>query len=293
MNWTRREMLKMTAVGALAGAWGTRLMAEEAVPVPLVGACDWNLAGTNHPGCFAMAKEIGLDGSQVSFMMTEEAAYDLRKPEVQKLFLRNAEETGMKIASFAIGNGNDCPFWQLDDAVQRMSDCLRSMVAMGCAGKCVLLPFFGKASMDTDDKVVETIKRLKRVAPCAKDLGVTIALELPQHSAMYLRIIQEVDSPAVRAYYDPGNMVSLFNGNTDAICEDILKLTGLIAEAHAKDTGLLGKGVIDYAKIMVAYRKAGYTGWQVLEGSVDAKLGHKESYRRNAEYLRKLGYKKA
>ena len=31
-----------------------------------IGACDWNLGKTADPGCFAIAKEIGLDGVQIS-----------------------------------------------------------------------------------------------------------------------------------------------------------------------------------------------------------------------------------
>ena len=290
MKLTRREMLKLAAVTLTTSAFSPNaLWAEDspAHPVSLISACDWNLTGRNQPSGFDLAKKIGLDGVQVSFEVIEGTPFDLRKTENQQLYLQKSAETGVKISSFALGDGNGHPLWKLEDGEKRLSDALDCMAAMGFHG-CILVPFFGPAYLDTDDKFAVTIQRLKNLAPKAKDLGVVMAIETPLKAEGNLRVIEGVnDTQAVQVYYDPGNMKNYHKMDADAVRQDLLKLKGLIAEAHAKDTGLLGKG-LDYGKILAAYREIGYFGWQTLEGAVDKKLGLEESYRQNAAYLRTL-----
>ena len=60
------------------------------------------------------------------------------------------------------------------------------------------------------------------------------------------------------------------------------------AELCAVDGGILGKGRIDYAKVLNAYREIGFFGTQVIEGSIDSKLGYEESIRQDAAYMRSI-----
>ena len=54
-----------------------------------------------NPACFDVAKEIGLDGVQVS-MGTLDNGIHMNKPEVQKAYLDAAKRTGLAIASLAL-----------------------------------------------------------------------------------------------------------------------------------------------------------------------------------------------
>ena len=62
-----------------------------------IGACDWSLGKTAAPAAFDVAKEIGLDGVQVSLGRAKNDMH-LRKPEVQKAYQAKLEATGLEIA---------------------------------------------------------------------------------------------------------------------------------------------------------------------------------------------------
>ena len=67
-----------------------------------LGACDWSIGKMGDPGAFEVAKEIGLDGVQVS-LGTAADDMRLRKPEVQQQFKEAAKKTGLQVSSLAIG----------------------------------------------------------------------------------------------------------------------------------------------------------------------------------------------
>ena len=74
-----------------------------------IGACDWSIGKNADPGCFAVAKKIGLDGVQVS-LGTAANDMHLRKPEMQKKYLAESKKHGVEIASLAIGELNKFPY---------------------------------------------------------------------------------------------------------------------------------------------------------------------------------------
>lgn len=279
MQITRRTMMKaslaMTAATFVPSVQG----ASQKKHVFKVGA--W-LHGLD---AFDKIKEVGLDVLQVTFPLRPSEKNDFRDPGVCEQFVAKSKATGVPISSIAVGGFNENPFWLIDDSVQIVSECIDAMVRLKVDN--VLLAFFGKAKLVEDEQFKITIERLKKLAPLAEKAGVKLAIESTLDAAGHLRIINGVNSPAVQVFYDPGNMIR-FMKDTDEICADIRKLKGLIACTHAKDSTLLGKGKIDYAKILDTYREVGYFGPLVLEGSIDKKLGVDESRRLNGEYLRKL-----
>src|SRR5947199_5340073 len=109
---TRREMLAHTGrvgVGfALSAPVGPVLAAQGARRIR-IGACDWSLGQMASPSSFEFAKEIGLDGVQVSLGSASDDM-KLRRPEVQKQFKEAARASGVEIASLAIGEMNNNPY---------------------------------------------------------------------------------------------------------------------------------------------------------------------------------------
>ena len=79
---------------------------EAAKPVPVrVGMTDWNLGQRGDIAKIALAREIGLDGIQVSVQYpTDGKTPTLRDPKTQAAFKRAALENGIQICSLAIGN---------------------------------------------------------------------------------------------------------------------------------------------------------------------------------------------
>src|SRR5688572_15804976 len=113
MSMTRRDFVKQAAIApaalpALAQAQDrTATQTKEAVnPVPVrVGMTDWNLGQRGDISKIALAREIGLDGIQVSVQYPSDGKMPtLRDRKTQEAFRRAALDNGIQICSLAIGN---------------------------------------------------------------------------------------------------------------------------------------------------------------------------------------------
>jgi len=251
---TRREMMlnSARAVGGLGVAASLRcfgpLLASAAGGFK-IGVCDWSVGKTSDPAAFEIAKNLGLDGVQVSLGSLRNDMH-LRKPEVQDAFRKAAKEHGVEIASLGIGELN---------------------------------PFFSRGDLRDDEKGIDTVvERLKRVAPKAEKAGVILGLESYLSARQHMDIIEGVGSRAVQVYYDVGNSHDMGYD----IYEEIRFLGNeQICEFHAKDgKSLFGKGEVDFKEVRRAMDDIGYRGWIQMEGAQP--LGMEKSYRHNAEYLR-------
>ena len=98
---TRRTMLStlgmFAAIAPMLGAPQSRRFK--------IGACEWSLRKSD-PSCFAVAKEIGLDGVELD-MGRAANQMKLRRPEVQQTYLKAARDSGLEIASIAIAEMNN------------------------------------------------------------------------------------------------------------------------------------------------------------------------------------------
>ncbi len=249
-----------------------------------IGACDWSLGATCQVKALDIAKEIGLDGVQVSFR-TVESGEDLREEDARGRYRAKSAELGVDICSLAMGGLNRVPLAIHDQAEQWVRECIEVMPLLG--QKVVLLAFFGQGDLrNKPDWQQMVIERLRRLAPQAEKAGVILGIESTLDAAGHLRILRAVDSPAVKVYYD---MLNMLHQGYDPY-EDMRQLGGdVICEIHCKESGtILGKGRLDFPRIKAILDDFGWKGWLVLEGAVDPALGLVESYKRNAEYLRKV-----
>src|SRR5690606_16114193 len=99
---TRRTLLKRTAV--LSGlALGLPAVGgfTKTSPKLRIGACDWSIGKSSDIGAFALAKEIGLDGIQVS-LGSEANNMHMREADRQRAYVAESKKTGVQIASLAI-----------------------------------------------------------------------------------------------------------------------------------------------------------------------------------------------
>src|SRR5436305_1784845 len=99
---TRREFVKQATLAAAAMPAIAR--AQTAPPPLRVGMTDWNLGQRGDITKIALAREIGLDGIQVSLQFPSDASMALRDPKTQAAFRRAALENGIQICSLAIGS---------------------------------------------------------------------------------------------------------------------------------------------------------------------------------------------
>lgn len=249
-----------------------------------IGACDWSIGKMGDPAAFEVAKQIGLDGVQVS-LGTVADDLKLRKPDMQQQYRVAAKRAGLEIASLAIGEMNLVPYKSDPRTIEWVSDSVDVCKALGV--RVVLLAFFSKGDL-RDDKpgVDEVVKRLKAVVPKAEKAGVVLGIESWLNAEQHLDILDRVGSKAVQVYYDCCN--SNFCGYD--IYQEIRQLgRKRICEFHFKENGaLLGQGKVDYKKVREALDDIGYRGWVQIEGAVPPRAQMLESYQANCKFVREV-----
>jgi sugar phosphate isomerase/epimerase len=248
-----------------------------------IGACDWSIGKMDNPAAFETAREIGLDGVQVS-LGTVANNMHLRRPEVQAQFKSAAKAAEVAIASLAIGELNNIPYKSDSRTIAWVNDCVDVCRALGV--RVVLLAFFGDDDLRDDPAGVdEVVRRLKQVAPTAEKAGVSLGIESWLSAEQHLRILDRVGSPSVRVYYDLCNS----SDRGYDIYKEIRQLGKLICEFHAKENGaLLGQGKIDFKRARAAMDEIEYSGWIQIEGAVPPGKSILESYRANCRFMREI-----
>ena len=283
---SRRQLLGRSLGGLAALSASSSLLPLFASPQRRrfkIGACDWSLGKMDDPAAFALAREIGLDGVQVS-LGTAGNDMHLRRPEVQARSRQAARAAGLEIASLAIGELNNIPYKSDPRTVQWVADSIDVCVALGV--RVVLLAFFGNDDLRADPAgISEVVRRLKAVAPKAEKAGVALGIESWLSAEQHLEILDRVGSNAVRVYYDVCNS----HDRGYDIYREIRQLGKHICEFHAKENGtLLGRGNIDFRKVRQAMDDIGYSGWIQIEGAVPPGGAILESYRANCRFMRDI-----
>ena len=249
-----------------------------------IGACDWSIGPAGDMNVFNVAKQIGLDGVQIS-LNTDADHEHLRRADVQEAFKKAAQQSGVAIGGLAIGLLNLIPYKSDPRTEQWVQDSVDVAKALGV--KNVLLAFFSKNDLRNDPKGTQVvIDRLKAVAPKAEKAGVVLGLESWLSAAESIAILDAIGSPAIQVYYDVCN--SSVMGYP--IFEEIRTLgKSRICEVHLKENNqLLGQGIVDLAKVRQALNDINYAGWLHLEGAVPKEKSMLESYFENVKTVRSL-----
>lgn len=274
-EYSRREWLQTTAAGVLLALPRRSYR---------IGACDWSIGQMARPAAFEVAREIGLDGLQISYNTGADPTYLSRK-EIQEQYREASARTGVRMASIGIAQLNQVPYKSDPRTEEWVSGAIDAAQALGI--NCILLAFFDKGELRNDRPGQdEVIRRLKQIAPKAEKARVTLAIESYLSAEDHLRIIEAVGSSAVKVYYD-------FRNATDA-GHDIYReipLLGkrLIAEIHMKENGfLLENGPLDWKRIRQSLADISYDGWMQIEGAIPKGDAVVPAYQKNLRYLRTL-----
>lgn len=254
-----------------------------------IGITDWTIGAKSKLEAFDLARQSRLGSVQASFTpVPEDGETDLSTERDREALLRKSEETGVAIASTAMGIFNRVPFKAAPEAVEWAGAGVEATHQLGL--EVMLLAFFGKNDLKNDaEGTAETIRRLKQVAPLAEDRNVTLGLETTIDADEHLHIIESVGSPAVKVYYDTGNS----QGNGYDIEKEIRQLgRELICEVHVKDKSgeIFGQGEVDFVGALEALEEIGYDRWFILEGGKVGDFSQKETMEKHAAHLRSIGY---
>jgi sugar phosphate isomerase/epimerase len=282
--FNRRNLLKRASLAAASAPFCRALLWADEPRRFKIGACDWSLRLAGNPAALELARQIGLDGVQVTFGKPG-AAHDLRQADVRRTYLAAARQHRVQIASLGMGVLNNEPYVSVPEAETWVADCVQVMPELGV--KVVLLAFFGKGDiLGQPELEKEVIRKLKQVAPRAEQAGVVLGIESWLNAADHLRILDAVGSPAVQVYYDVANMTER---GYDISQEIRLLGRERICEIHCKENGrLLGQGKVDFARFKESIDEIGYRGWLIIEGAIPTGGSVRESYVRNQQFLHSL-----
>ena len=228
-----------------------------------------HLLGHPEKSEYQAAAELGLDGVELVFrpppednlIWTAEGAAETRA---------QAQAAGVEVPSLCAGYYNQCPLAG-DDAEVRESgvQVLLNLIdrAAEVGARNILIAFFGPGEIKEPSHEDHVVAAMERCAPKAEERGVTLALETTLPAARFRALLERIDHPAARIYYDLANPVMW-----GAAPEDELRVLGeLVAQIHIKDRAAdhanvpLGEGELDYPAVVRAIRGIGYDGYLVLE----------------------------
>jgi sugar phosphate isomerase/epimerase len=266
---TRRDFITQTiAMSAAVPALARAQTAKNLLAVR-VGMTDWNLGQRGDITKIALAREIGLDGIQVSLQFpTDGKTPTLRDPATQAAFRRAALDNGIQICSLAIGSPgrSRLPLHTNPAAAILLVEAVE--VARNIGTNNILLPILGDSHIDmTSQSQVDTfVAMMKEVARYAEKFDVVVGLEDWIPAEDNIRLLDAIGSDHVAVYYDAHNIVSRVK-DVDIYGEP-KKLGARIHQVHVKNADMLLSapgGKLDWPRMAREFHAIGYRGWYVLE----------------------------
>lgn len=292
--WSRRGFL----AASLAG--GSRLVASQparastATPLPRfpVGVCDWMILKRQKLGAFALTREIGADGVEVDMGgLGDRPTFDntLADPAVRGQFLAAADECGLRICSIAMSGFYAQSFAERDGIDRVVQDAIDTTVALSVA--TIFLPLGVRSDLVAHPELrPAVVARLAEAGRRAAAAGVTIGIETALDAAGEADLLDDVDSPAIRSYFNFAN--ALQNGR-DLPGELRTLGRGRICQIHAtnQDGFWLEKDpAVDLPAVKRTLDDLGWSGWLVIERSRDAANGRdvRGNFGANARFLKRV-----
>jgi sugar phosphate isomerase/epimerase len=293
---TRRELLKH----AIAASAALPAIAQAQTPAPAptkekvnpvrvrVGMTDWNLGQRGDIAKIALAREIGLDGIQVSVQYpTDGKTPTLRDPATQTAFKRAALDNGIQICSLAIGNPGKSRLPMHTNPAFAVLLVEAVEIAHNLGTNNILLPILGDSHIDmtSQAQVDSFVAMMKEVARYAEKHGVVVALEDWISAEDNIKIVDAIGSECVAVYYDCHNIVP----RVKDIYVEPKMLGKRIHQIHVKNANsLLSEpgGRVDWPRMAKEFYDIGYRGWYVLETNSPTKDIVADT-RANIEYVKK------
>lgn len=249
-----------------------------------IGVTDWNLNLGASPEAVPLAAKLGFDGVQMAFgRKLVDGKLPTDNPEVIARYLSLSKQCKIPIDGTCVDKLHDNglksdplgPKWVLDSI--RLTKDLHT--------KVLLLPFFGRWALESQEEMERVGDALRDLAPEATKAGVILGLENTISAEDNVRIMERSRSASVRVYYDVGN-------STKAGFDPVKEIRWLgkdrICQFHLKDNPhYLGEGNIQFAPIMRAIRDILFSGYANLE--TDAPSRQLEAdMRKNLTYIRDI-----
>lgn len=234
-----------------------------------------NILHRDLPAAFEQAAAVGADGVEV--VIGDELARKLGRDGFAEELRGLSQRFALEIPSLALNVLCAQPSLIVraelaEWAVQTVARGLRTAAAVGASA--LLLPFFGRNMIETDDEINFAGDALADLAEAAEQVGVVLGVESTLNVHQQLLLLGATGhSPYVRIYFDTGNALARKYDAASAI-RDLGQ--GAICQVHFKDVRVvegnppdfdvaLGQGSVDFRAVAHALRAVRYDGYVVLE----------------------------
>jgi L-ribulose-5-phosphate 3-epimerase len=151
-------------------------------------------------------------------------------------------------------------------AADNLQASIRAAELLG--SRVVLAAFFKENAPDMkrEDSYGPVVSTLQKAASLAADAGVILGLENSLSPAENVKLVDLINHPAVRVYYDLYNMTTYGHGS-EAVSGVKLMGRERICAVHVKNGDKLIEqpGPIDWAAAFAAFNEIGYDGWFTYE----------------------------
>ncbi len=257
-----------------------------------IGLIDLMLLKRQKLGGIALARELGADGVEIDMGgLGNRSSFDnqLQNDSIRQLFLSKAKELHIEIFSLAMTGYYAQSFCGRAAYIKSIEDCIATMKLMQVS--TAFLPLGVQCDLKRNPAVRDSvIARLQVAGKLAEAAGVVIAIETALSAAEEVKLLKEINVPAIKIYFNFSNPLK---EGRDLIHE--LKTLGKdrIAMIHASNKDsvwLQNDPQINMKAVRKTLDKMKWSGWLVIERSRDASKPRdvKANYGANTSYLKTL-----
>lgn len=260
------KMLRLTSILLLSAA--TVVQAT-----PKLGIMETTFGNRASVESIELTKKAGLAGVQIHTGVPDEnGMIPLSRPEVIEAFRAARKEHGVEIISLCAGEMNKHNSWEPEERAITLSIGKQSIQACKELDVPILLvPFFGKAAFGNDiedPKHKAVISLLRELLPHAESANVTLGIETLSKKPAISHILETLNNPYLKSYYDTGNQLRagediyqvIQDWGGDTICQMHLK-----PFKAQENENVFGRGQTDLPKLASVIHSSGYQGWLVFE----------------------------
>ncbi len=213
---------------------------------------------------FDLAKKIpGLSGVELQVQFKGTSLWD---KETLVSYQRAAESTGLAIPSLAGVWPPRTNLWS-PDAEQILRKAIGCARELGASTILVVCLEANCPKMDQETSYGPVVALLQKVSGAARDAGVTIGMETSLTPADDRKLLELVNRPNVRVYYDLDNVERYHPGYAVPGIDTLG--TARIRQVHMKNENRLLEepGRVDWMAAVKSLARVEYKGWFVFETS--------------------------
>jgi len=222
---------------------------------------------------FEAAKECGFSTIELLFDIEDYDKNPLIHKEGQEKIVDLAARTGLAISSVCADFFRRYGLFRNSQQVKEGNISILKKLIESCRliqCKTILIPFFDETEIKNREDKQEIIRALNIYYEMLEEYSVSLCLETTLPAFELTMLMQEINHPNIKIYYDLGNSVPLkYNA-----AEDIHQLSEWIGGIHVKDRNssgenvMLGRGLVDFKGCFQTLKEINYEGAYILETSM-------------------------